>query len=58
MTDAAEKRESAIALMREALALLDVADEEMAALHLQFAIDVASGLAAMKPPNDRYGNLH
>lgn len=58
MADTAEMRESAITRMCEALVLLDAAGEEIAALHLQFAIDVATGSAAMKPTDDRDRNVH
>lgn len=33
----------AVELMREALKLLDEADEELVAMHLQLALDVATG---------------
>lgn len=40
---AAEKRNRAVAMMRDALDLLDDIREERAALHLQWAIDIAAG---------------
>lgn len=58
MADTPEMRESAVALMREALLLLDAAGEEIAAAHLQFAIDIAAGLAAVKPTDDLDCNFH
>lgn len=42
MTDPSQMRKNAVALMREALLLLDGAGESVAAAHLQFAIDVAT----------------
>lgn len=57
MRDTSNMRERAIALMREALLLLDEAGEDIAALHLQFAVDVATGVKAMKPADDRDTNF-
>tara|TARA_R110000782_G_scaffold270455_1_gene371328 strand:+ start:33346 stop:33534 length:189 start_codon:yes stop_codon:yes gene_type:complete len=53
MRDTASMREHAIALMREALLLLDEAGEDIAASHLQFAMDMAAGVKAARPTDDR-----
>jgi hypothetical protein len=58
MTDSAKTRETALALMQEALALLDHAGEDIAAIHLQYAVDIASGLTAMRPMKGRDRNIH
>jgi hypothetical protein len=42
MTDPSQMRKNAVALIREALLLLDEAGENVAAAHLQFAIDIAA----------------
>lgn len=42
MTDPSQMRKNAVALMREALLLLDEAGEHVTAARLQFAIDVAA----------------
>lgn len=49
MKDLASMRQRAIALMREAIALLDEAGEAHAAVHLQAAIDAAEPKAPLKP---------
>lgn len=53
MRDTSGMRERAITLMREALLLLDEAGEDIAAVHLQFAVDTAAGAKAAKPADDR-----
>lgn len=49
MKDLASLRRRAIALMREAIAMLDEAKEDRAANHLQAAIDTAERVPPMKP---------
>lgn len=53
MTDAAATREHAIALMREALALLKKTNHAQAASHLQSAIS-----AALSVPRQADGTAH
>lgn len=53
MRDIASMKEQALALMREALLLLDEAGEDIAAAHLQFAMDMAAGVKAARPTGDR-----
>lgn len=52
MMDTDSMRERAIALMREALDLLDEAGESDAALHLQWAHDIAARVPAMQPGDE------
>lgn len=54
MSDPASKRHRAIVLMREALALLDEAKEDLAGCHLQAAIDTAERIA---PANAGHSSL-
>lgn len=49
MKDLASLRRRAIALMREAIAMLDEAREDHAAVHLQAAIDAAERNPPLKP---------
>ncbi|WP_157084639.1 hypothetical protein [Sphingomonas pituitosa] len=49
MKDLASIRRRALALMREAIAMLDEAGEDRAAIHLQAAIDTAERKAPLKP---------
>ncbi len=49
MKDLASLRRRAIALMREAIAMLNEAGEDFAASHLQAAIDAAARVAPLKP---------
>lgn len=59
MKDSASLRRRAVALMREAIAMLDEAREQVAAVHLQMAIDVVERIPPMKPgdelPDERFG---
>lgn len=52
MMDLAPARERAIRLMREALELLDEAGEDAAAVHLQWAHDIAARVPPMKPGDE------
>lgn len=52
MNDTAVLRRHAVALMREAIAMLDEAGEGIAAAHLQMAIDVTERIPPMKPGDE------
>lgn len=52
MIDTASLRNRAILLMREALNLLDEAGEDEAALHLQWAHDIAARVPPMQPGDE------
>lgn len=52
MMDLAPMRERAIALMREALDLLDAAGEDAAAFHLQWAHDIAARVPPLQPGDE------
>lgn len=58
MRETSGMRERAITLMREALLLLDEAGEDIAAVLLQFAVDIAAGAKAGKPVGDRGADTH
>jgi hypothetical protein len=53
MTDPSQIRKRAIVMMSKALLLLDDAGENIAAAHLQFAIDIAAKSNPIK--RDQYG---
>lgn len=52
MKDLASLRGRAIVLMREAIAMLDEAREDLAAVHLQAAIDVAERVPPLRPGDE------
>jgi len=50
--DAGSMRDRAVMLMREALELLDAAGESDAALHLQWAHDIAARVPVLQPDDE------